>query len=65
MVAELGVVVNGFTYTAAQAHKIGSSSADLSISTVGDSLLFRSDKYQFWTLWDLNMNAIVGVRVGF
>lgn len=51
---------NNFTYTAVQAEKF-SSFPELSVSIVGDSLMLRSEPFDFWVVWDANMNAVVGV----
>lgn len=44
-----------------QIKKIGSQVQTFSISQLGNSLLFSSNKYGFWVIWDKNGNVKIGV----
>ena len=37
-------------------------SPDFSIHRIGDSVLFRSEVYDLWIVWDIHMNVKTGVK---
>ena len=59
--SDLTVEYDGFKYTVDQTKKIGSQSQSFAISRIGDTLLFVSNRYGFWVVWDKQGNAKIGV----
>lgn len=49
---DLSIELNNFKYTVEQAKKIGEIANDFSISLLGDSLLFVSNRHGFWVNWN-------------
>ncbi|XP_017781781.1 PREDICTED: hemocytin [Nicrophorus vespilloides] len=58
---DLSVEYDGFTYSVTQTKKIGSQSQSFTISRIGQTLLFVSNHYGFWVIWDTQSNVKVGV----
>lgn len=58
---DLTVHYDGFKYTVDQTKKIGSQTKAFSVSRLGDMLLFVSNRYGFWVMWDKQGNVKVGV----
>lgn len=58
---DFSVEYDDFKYSVDQTKKIGSQSQFFSISLLGDSLLFVSNRYGFWVLWDKQGNLKLGV----
>ncbi|KAJ3643777.1 hypothetical protein Zmor_026489 [Zophobas morio] len=52
---------DGFSYTVEQTKKIGSNAKAFSISRLGNVLLFVSNRYGFWIIWDQEGNVKLGV----
>lgn len=48
-------------FQCSQAEQIAAMSPDISIHRVGDSVLFRSEAYGFWIIWDIHLNVKIGV----
>lgn len=58
---DLTVEFDGFRYTVDQTKKIGSQTQAFSISRLGDTLFFVSNRYGFWIIWDKQSNLKLGV----
>lgn len=58
---DLTIEYNGYNYTVELTRKIGSYSKLFAIAQLGDTLLFVSNKYGFWVIWDNQENVKVGV----
>lgn len=58
---DLTVEYDGFRYTVDQTKKIGSQSQFFSITRLGDMLLYVSNRYGFWVMWDKQSNVKIGV----
>lgn len=58
---DLSVDLNGYRYNVDQIKKIGSQSDTFSISQLGNTLLFASNKYGFWVVWNTFENVKLGV----
>lgn len=58
---DFSVEYDDFKYSVDQVKKIGSQSHFFSISLLGDSLLFVSNRFGFWVLWDKQGNVKLGI----
>lgn len=58
---DLTVEYDGYKYTVEQTKKIGSQAQFFTLSLLGNTLLFSSNRYGFWVIWDKNGNVKVGV----
>lgn len=58
---DLTVEYDGYTYTIEQTKKIGSQAQFFSLSLVGNTLLFASNRFGFWVMFDKQGNAKIGV----
>lgn len=58
---DLTVEYDGFRYTVDQTKKIGSQNQFFSITRLGDMLLYVSNRYGFWVMWDKQGNVKIGV----
>lgn len=57
----MSVEFDGYKYSISQTKKIGSNSHFFSISRLGNTLLFVSEQYGFWVIWDKQGNIKLGV----
>lgn len=58
---DLSLEYNGYKYTVSQTQKIGAKNKSFVISRLGGTLLFVSNHYGFWVMWDKVGNTKVGV----
>lgn len=58
---DLTIEYDGYTYTVEQTKKIGSQAQFFSLSLVGNSLLFASNHFGFWVMFDRQANVKIGV----
>lgn len=59
---DLGIEYDGYKYTVLQTKKIEAQlSQQFSIRHVGDALVFVSNRYGFWAIWNRQGNAKIGV----
>lgn len=59
--SDLTIRYDDYLYTVDQLKTIGSHTQYFSLSELGNALLFASQKYGFWVVWDKNNNAKIGV----
>jgi hypothetical protein len=52
---------DGFPYTVEQTKKIASYSRAFTVSRLGNTVLFVSNRYGFWVIWDKEGNVKLGV----
>ncbi|EFA10333.2 hemocytin [Tribolium castaneum] len=52
---------DGFSYTVEQTKKIGSNTKSFALSRLGNTILFVSNRYGFWAIWDKEGNVKLGV----
>lgn len=52
---------DGFSYTVEQTKKIGSNTQAFALSRLGNTILFVSNRYGFWVIWDKEGNVKLGV----
>lgn len=52
LLPDLSVEFNGYKYTVQQTKKIGAKNKSFVVSRLGDTLLFVSNHYGFWIMWD-------------
>lgn len=60
---DLSVEYNGYKYTVAQTKKIGAKNKSFVVSRLGETLLFVSNHFGFWIMWDQMGN--VKVKIGY
>lgn len=59
---DLGIEYDGYKYTVLQTKKIEAQlSQQFSIRHIGDALVFVSNRYGFWVIWNQQGNSKIGV----
>lgn len=58
---DLTIEYDGYSYTVEQTKKIGSQAQFFTLSLLGNSLLFASNRFGFWVTFDKQGNVKVGV----
>lgn len=58
---DLSIEYDGYKYTVEQTKKISSRSNFFAITRLGDTLIFVSNKYGFWIIWEDQGNVKIGV----
>lgn len=58
---DMTIEYDGYKYTLEHTKRIGSHSKFFAITRLGESLVFVSNKYGFWIIWDDQGNVKLGV----
>lgn len=61
MYPDLSISYNGYKYTAAQAKNLNNQNKAFTVSQLGNTLLFLSNRYGFWVIWNTLENIKFGV----
>ncbi|KAF5285691.1 hypothetical protein FQR65_LT13076 [Abscondita terminalis] len=58
---DFSIEFDGYKYTLEQSKKIGEQYQFFNIMRLGDTLVFISNEFNFWVIWDLEANVKIGV----